>query len=391
MKAARALASWVLLWGLLSFQAANAAITLDNSAHGATTGGTKTSLTWTHTVGSGSNRILIVGVSLKTRSVSLGSVTYAGTALSKIGAVSTGSNDNRTEMWYLLAPTPTVNGAVVVTMTASQSTAIAGGSLSYTGVKQSAPAGFTSNSGNSATPSVVVANATGDVVIDTATANGDAGTLTPNAAQTQRWNLFSGSSGDGNEIISGGSTKAGAASTTMSWTVSGGNKPWTIAAVPLAPAAPAFINLQSVQVTSDPVNGATSPKYIPGAFALYTTQITNTGDASPDTNTVSITDAVPAHTVLYVGDLSGAGSGPIQFANGSPSSGLTYTFTSLSSTTDNVDFSNDGGATYTYTPTPDANGFDANVTNIRISPQGVFAATGGGNPSLQISYRVRVN
>jgi hypothetical protein len=76
---------------------------------------------------------------------------------------------------------------------------------------------------------------------------------------------------------------------------------------------------------------------------------------------------------------------------GSPSSGLTYAFTSLSSTTDNVDFSNNGGSTYTYTPVPDSNGFDAAVTNIRISPQGIFAASSGTNPYFQVRFRVRVN
>jgi len=120
-------------------------------------------------------------------------------------------------------------------------------------------------------------------------------------------------------------------------------------------------------------------------------QITNTAAGSPDSNTVFLYDPVPANTTLYVGDLSGAGSGPIQFVNGSPSSGLSYTFTSLASTTDNVDFSNNGGSTYTYTPVPDSNGFDANVTNIRINPQGVFAAAGGSNPYFQVSFRVRVN
>jgi uncharacterized repeat protein (TIGR01451 family) len=154
---------------------------------------------------------------------------------------------------------------------------------------------------------------------------------------------------------------------------------------------PAFVNLKTVQVTSDPVDGTTNPKYIPGAYALYTIQVTNTGNGSPDNNSVFVYDAVPANTTLYVGDLSGAGTGPIQFAQGSPTSSLTYTYTSLASTTDNVDFSNNGGTTYTYTPVPDGSGFDANVTNIRVSPQGVFAAAGGGNPYFTVSFRVRVN
>jgi trimeric autotransporter adhesin len=189
-----------------------------------------------------------------------------------------------------------------------------------------------------------------------------------------------------------GSTQAGAASTTMSWSISGGNKPWSMGAITLVPAAalPAFVNLKTIAITSDPVNGTSNPKYIPGAVALYTIQITNTGSASPDSNSVFVFDAVPAHTTLYVGDLTGANSGPVQFVDGSTTSGLSYTYAGLASITDNVDFSNNGGASYTYTPAPDANGYDANVTNIRINPQGTFAAS-GGSPSFQVNFRVKVN
>ena len=105
-----------------------------------------------------------------------------------------------------------------------------------------------------------------------------------------------------------------------------------------------------------------------------------------------ITDPVPANTRLFVGDLGGVGSGPIVFINGTPSSGLTYTFTSLGNATDDVSFSNTGCTPFTnYTPVPDINGFDALVTCIRINPKGTFAATGGGNPNFELRFRVRVN
>jgi hypothetical protein len=94
---------------------------------------------------------------------------------------------------------------------------------------------------------------------------------------------------------------------------------------------------------------------------------------------------------LYVGDVGGVGSGPVAFANGAPTSGLSYTFTSLSSTTDSVAFSNNGGATYTYTPVPDANGYDSSVTHIRVTPTGTFAgASSGSNPNFQLQMRMQV-
>jgi uncharacterized repeat protein (TIGR01451 family) len=148
-----------------------------------------------------------------------------------------------------------------------------------------------------------------------------------------------------------------------------------------------------VGLISDPVNGATLPKAIPGAVVSYTIQVTNSGAGTAQNNTTVIDDPIPANTRLFVGDLGGAGSGPISFVNGTPSSGLTYTFTSLSNGTDDVSFSNTGCSPFTnYTPVPDVNGFDAAVTCIRINPKGVFAAaSGGSNPNFQAIFRVRVN
>lgn len=174
-------------------------------------------------------------------------------------------------------------------------------------------------------------------------------------------------------------------------TTSGGSN--TVAAnATLAVAMPSFIVAKSVLLVSDPVNGMTLPKAIPGAVISYSIQLTNTGIGPADNNTTLIVDPIPANTQLFVGDIGGAGSGPIAFVQGTPSSGLTYTFTSLASVTDDVSFSNTGCSPFTnYTPVPDVNGFDAAVTCIRINPKGVFAAAGGGNPSFEARFRVRVN
>ena len=154
---------------------------------------------------------------------------------------------------------------------------------------------------------------------------------------------------------------------------------------------PSLVNLKTVQVTSDPVNGASNPKYIPGAAALYTIRITNQGAGTVTSNSVFIVDPVPANTELFVGDLGAVGSGPIVFIDGSPSSGLTYTFTSLASAADDVEFSNDGGATYVYTPVPNGQGYDSAVTHIRVKPKGVMAGnTIAGSPTFDLRFRVRV-
>jgi hypothetical protein len=154
---------------------------------------------------------------------------------------------------------------------------------------------------------------------------------------------------------------------------------------------PTLLVAKTVAPTSDPINGATNPKSIPGSVQLYNLRVTNQGSGPVDNNAVVVVDPVPANTKLFVGNLGGAGSGPIAFVNGSPSSALTWTFTALNSTTDDVDFSNDGGATWTYVPVPDANGYDAAVTTLRLRPKGTMPGNAGGNPYFELRFRVTVN
>jgi len=124
-------------------------------------------------------------------------------------------------------------------------------------------------------------------------------------------------------------------------------------------------------VFSDPVNGTLNPKLIPGAFANYALTVTAPASTSPTNNSVVVTDALPTNLSLFVGTYA-PGPGPIAFAAGA--SGLTYGFTSLASTADDLEFSNNGGASWTYAPTADANGVDAAITHVRIRPKGTMAA-----------------
>lgn len=155
---------------------------------------------------------------------------------------------------------------------------------------------------------------------------------------------------------------------------------------------PSLVFLKTVAVTSDPYNGSVNPKAIPGADVLYTLQVTNTGGGTTDPDTVSVVDPIPANTRLFVGNLGGPGSGPVAFVDGSPSSGLAWTYTSLASATDDLEFSNNGGTTWTHVPVADASGFDTSgTTHIRMRPKGTMAGAGSGNPSFQLRFRVRIN
>lgn len=121
---------------------------------------------------------------------------------------------------------------------------------------------------------------------------------------------------------------------------------------------------------SDPQNGTTNPKLIPGGFATYSLTVTAPAGTQATSNSVIVTDALPANLALFVGTYA-PGPGPLAFAAGS--SGLTYSFTSLASTSDDVSFSNNNGVSFAYTPVADANGVDTNVTHIRINPKGSMA------------------
>jgi uncharacterized repeat protein (TIGR01451 family) len=155
---------------------------------------------------------------------------------------------------------------------------------------------------------------------------------------------------------------------------------------------PSLTFFKTVTVYSDPANGTTNPKFIPGAVAGYTLRVINFGAGSVDNNTTIITDPIPKNpptytTDLFVNDIGIAGSGPVSFTQGAPSSTLTYTFTALNNLADDVDFSNDNGTTWTYIPVPDAGGCDANVTNLRLNPKGTFI---GSNASFDLNFRVCV-
>lgn len=152
-----------------------------------------------------------------------------------------------------------------------------------------------------------------------------------------------------------------------------------------APIAAAPLSVvKSSAVASDP-QGNVLPKRVPGAMVDYTTTITNPNNVATAVNGIVFADAIPANTILSVSDLSLL-SGPVVFTEGIPPSLLSYTFASLGSTSDRLDFSSDNGVTWTYIPRADANGCDSSVTNIRVRLGG-SQVTGS---SFSLRFRVMV-
>ena len=154
---------------------------------------------------------------------------------------------------------------------------------------------------------------------------------------------------------------------------------------------PSLTILKSVTTLNDPFNGAVNPKSIPGATVSFLIVTMNTGTGQVDADSLEVSDPILANMALRVTDFDTATTGPVQFIDGATPSGLTYSFVSLGDTGDDVAFSDDGGATFDYTPIPDSNGVDVAVTNIRINPKGIFQGnTGAGDPSMQLGIKAVV-
>jgi uncharacterized repeat protein (TIGR01451 family) len=133
------------------------------------------------------------------------------------------------------------------------------------------------------------------------------------------------------------------------------------------------------QVISDPVNGTTNPKLIPGAVVEYTISVRNVGTLAVDSSSIVITDIMPPEMAFAVGT-------PVTFTNGTPTSGLN---TFNAGTMVRFSSASGGVAPYTYTPT---GAFDVNVRGIRIAPTGTMAAatSATSQPSFTIRFRARM-
>lgn len=140
---------------------------------------------------------------------------------------------------------------------------------------------------------------------------------------------------------------------------------------------PNLLVMKSVSVISDPVEGTTKPKSLPGAVMEYKIQVSNNGAGPADTDSLVITDPLPANTKFVIGS--------VVFAQGTPGSGLSLTPA-------NVTYSSTGSSgPWGYDPNSnvDGSGANANVKALRIAPQGTMAGkTGTDAPNFSVTFRV---
>jgi len=169
-----------------------------------------TSFSWSHTVGSFTNRILVVGVSVN-NGKTVSSVTYGSQNLTRFDSISYESNTQDNEFWYLINPTV---GTGTVTVHLSGSAYAVADSASFYNVNQTKPFGIDAKAlGNGKTATVTVASGNNQLVLDILGSDTINGNFQPASGQTMLWNGFS------DVPQSGASTKASSGtSTTMTWT-----------------------------------------------------------------------------------------------------------------------------------------------------------------------------
>ena len=213
-------------------------ITFDATSSSAT-GNTTNRISWSHTVGIGTNRFLTVCTQARDTvagDVAVTTVTANGIPLRKVRADlrTTGAASFRTELWYLVNPGVGTN-TIVVTWNGALSNYGVGSATSYFGVHQVTPIdAHAGRDGIGTTLSIAITTVANHALI-TDCALGEAnGGLTMRAGQTTRVDRLTTGTVDG-VGVSTVNDKAVAGSETMDWTQAEALN-WVISAVSLRPA-----------------------------------------------------------------------------------------------------------------------------------------------------------
>lgn len=131
-------------------------------------------------------------------------------------------------------------------------------------------------------------------------------------------------------------------------------------------------------VVQDPIRGTTDPLAIPGAQRLTRIRINNPDVVPIDENSLAV--AVPIDPRLRLAQTPVAGQRSMYDLEKTPDSGMSLLYSAPGSTTDDVDFSSDAGATWTAVPQPDGSG----VNSVRLRMKGSLRP--GETVTIQMGY-----
>lgn len=141
----------------------------------------------------------------------------------------------------------------------------------------------------------------------------------------------------------------------------------------------------SVTTRWDPIRGTSNPVDLPGSRQTVAFQVANLDPVVLGIDSVFVEVPIAANQALVLGADE---SGTAQVITFRPSSsGLAMTFGGGSSTSDNVEFSTDGGNSWGYRPTDGDTTSLGRVNRVRLNPTGSMA--GSSNFTIELPVRVR--
>jgi uncharacterized repeat protein (TIGR02543 family) len=269
---------------------ASTTVTVDGTPSSGTAVPTSSSISFSATTGTGTDRLMLVGVSWNcgttNRTISSATFTPSGESALDLTLVITQqynystTNYRYTAIYRLLAPPSGVTGTIAIGFSGAVSNGIIAGAVNFAGVDQTTPLGTpggavgTGTSGNAASnPTVTLTGLTGDeLVFDSVFVGASSASqaITADAGQSALWNVlgYSSSSTSFNALGAASYKQATGTSATMSWTSAGytsANR-WAIAAVPIHPATGGTNHTLTVAV-SPAGGGTTTPAVGPHIYA----------------------------------------------------------------------------------------------------------------------------
>ncbi|MCC2978240.1 spore coat protein U domain-containing protein [Sphingomonas sp. PL-96] len=140
----------------------------------------------------------------------------------------------------------------------------------------------------------------------------------------------------------------------------------------------------SIRTTWDPVNGVSSPKAIPGSKQRLSVSMINPDIVPIDNGMIVVVPISGRQPIALDGDGTAEASNVVTATIGKSTS---LTYTGPASASDDVEFSSDGGSTWTYVPTPGDPTSQRGVTAIRFRPRGGLAAGGNFAVSFPVTTR----
>lgn len=186
---------------------------------------------------SGTNRVLVVGISYRAHAnptSAVSTMTYGSQSMSSANVRATGPTfgpDRTSELLYLVNPDSSAPHDVTINFSPNADEVVAE-AVAYKDVSQTAPpySNATTNNGTGGDPSITITSASNELAIGVLAFYPASNTVTTVSPDVERWNNT-----NGVNIGGAGADTAGAASATINWTQSNPSD-WASSAISLKPA-----------------------------------------------------------------------------------------------------------------------------------------------------------